>query len=189
MPFFDPPEKSVYIARYFSDEGELLKLMGCFVNNLFYTFASRHGKNNWCEDTPANVLHLDFLKRLFDQAYFIHIVRNPIGVAYSMTNQTWAPKKYDQTVAFLSNIYEKLITANSYAKSHNIDFIEIKLEDLNRRATKNKILRFLDLDDDFDNSVEIDDSKINYWKSLLSSRDEKFLRRKLCKYMRYYRYC
>jgi hypothetical protein len=188
LPFNGWPKENMYIANYFRDQNELYSLMGEFVNKLFMLLTSKNKKAHWCEDTPANILHIDFLNNLFNQAYFIHIVRDPIGVAYSMRNQIWAPDNYQQIVYFLTNIYEKLIDIKEFAMSNSVKFIEIKLEDLHKKETINNLLSFLDLEDNFDQSVELQNDKVSYYRDIIPKTDFEMLHQSLSKYRKFYQY-
>ena len=51
------------VCRKF-DSSKLAEIMGAFVGGLFGEFARNTGAVGWCEDTPADVLHVPFLRRL-----------------------------------------------------------------------------------------------------------------------------
>jgi hypothetical protein len=42
------------------------------------------GKQRWGEKTPKNLFYVDYIHRMFPEARFIHIVRDPRAVVYSM---------------------------------------------------------------------------------------------------------
>ncbi len=75
-----------------SDE-ELDARMGDFYRGMFERFAASQGKSRWGEKTPWHAWHLRELARVFPDAQFIAMVRQPGGVAASMKGrfrQTYA---------------------------------------------------------------------------------------------------
>ena len=56
---------------------------------LYAAYAERQGKPRWGDKTPENVLHLDFLGRLFPNAVFVHVIRDGREVAASLADQPW----------------------------------------------------------------------------------------------------
>lgn len=182
------PKEEMYIGKYFSESKELTTLMANFINNLFGTYAKHNHKINWCEDTPANMLHIDFLSLLFDDAYFFHLVRNPIGVAYSYKNQFWAPKNYTQIIALLSNLYEKYMIMRQFAVKNKLKYKEIKLENLSNEVFQKEITDFLKLDSSFDGTVRFKEERVNYYKELIPKKEYDYLYEALKKYIKYYKY-
>ncbi len=182
------PKEKMYIGKYFNDDNDLLYLMSKYINDLFFGLASKNKKYNWCEDTPANILNLNFLSRLFPDAYFIHVIRNPIGVAASMKNRFWAPNNFSDIVIYLSNIYEKLIDIQKIAQKDNINFIELKLEYMidDFEKSKREIVNFLDVSNEFDNVIELKKSRNDFYKNKLSKNEYNFLEDKLSKYIEHY---
>ena len=81
------PEREMKIIKFFADKKELLTLIAAFVDSLFIHAAHQHGKSGWCEKTPHNLLHIDFLWELFPQSYFLHIKRDPRGIVQSLVRQ------------------------------------------------------------------------------------------------------
>ena len=70
------------IVKYFPDKNRLFALAAAFVDDLFLHSAYKRGKQTWCEKTPLNLLHIDFLWELFPESVFIHIKRDPRGVVH-----------------------------------------------------------------------------------------------------------
>lgn len=182
------PKEKMFIGKYFKDEQELSDLIAYFVNSLFCNYASKKQKIHWCEDTPANMMHVDFLSKIFEDAYFIHIVRNPIGVAFSYKNQFWAPKDYNQIIPMLSGMYEKLITMKEFALRNKVNYLEIKLENLTKTNSQFAILDFLHVDDIFTKKIRLKEEKVNYYTNLIPNKDSGLLKDGLKKYIKYFDY-
>ena len=182
--------EKMYIGKYFKDSSKLEDSIFNFTNKLFLKYAESKGKSGWCEDTPANILHIEFLSKTFPNAYFIHMVRNPIGVAYSMKNKIWAPSDYKSIVPYLSNIYERIISSKEFLKTGNVKYLEVRLEDFSIDFNKHigDINEFLEIADEYDGSVQIKSSKVNYYKDLIPKKEYNFLNEKLSKYIEYFGY-
>lgn len=189
LTYGNSPETK-YIGKYFEDGTELEKLIADFTNNLFMQYAKSKNKGNWSEDTPANIAHIPFLSKVFPDAYFIHMVRNPLGVAYSMKRMDWAPSDYSDIADYLSNIYDRIISVKESTDFNKVKFLEVRLEDFSNDF--NNFLpilnNFLDIPNDYDGSVEIKSSKVDYYKKLMNESDFNFLNEKLSRYIKYFGY-
>lgn len=56
-----------------------------FVDELMSAYAAARGKRRWAEKTPDNVLFIDFIRELYPDACFVHLLRDPLDVAVSTT--------------------------------------------------------------------------------------------------------
>jgi len=65
------------VARYGFEQKEVDQAMAALVDDVFSRYAHKYGKLRWAEKTPTNILHIDYLFRLFPHAKFLHIVRDP----------------------------------------------------------------------------------------------------------------
>lgn len=180
----------MFIPKYFSNEKELESILGSFVKSLFFEMSKLNGKIHYCEATPSNMLHVDFIHSIIPDAYFLHITRNPIGVAFSMAqkNRLWAPNNVDDVVNFLSSIYEKLLRMEEYAIRNNIGYKRIKLEECSSKNTLIDINTFLGIDNKFDGSVNFISSKVDYWADKYHPEIIQQYKNKLSKYINYFGY-
>jgi hypothetical protein len=53
------------------------------IRGLFALYARKHGKARYGDKTPINVIHIEYLARLFPEAKFIHMIRDGRNVALS----------------------------------------------------------------------------------------------------------
>ncbi len=60
---------------------------------LLERFGRRTGKTRWAEKTPAHVHHIDFIREVFPDAQFVHMIRCGYDVVKSLQNMPWAPRK------------------------------------------------------------------------------------------------
>ncbi len=54
------------------------------IQRMMEAWTAREGKQRWGEKTPKNVFYTDIIHAVFPDARFIHIVRDPRAVVYSM---------------------------------------------------------------------------------------------------------
>lgn len=69
------------------------RLAACrdLVSNLFDHAAAKNGATRWCEKTPSNLLHFPELAKMFPDARFVHMVRDPRDVVCSMLKRGFWP--------------------------------------------------------------------------------------------------
>ena len=183
------PIEKMFIPHYFRNENDLCLILNKFVNSIFFNFAQLNGKKGWCEDTPGNALNFNTLSKIFKSGYFIHITRHPVGVAYSMKNQSWAPSDYKEICLLLVNLYEKLIFIHEYMLSEtNVKYYLVRLENLTESKHRDNLHSFLEIDNDFVGDVIFQDYKINYYLDKIDDDDYNYIYDKLYKYIKYFSY-
>ena len=124
------PRTCLKIVKYFPDRDRLAALAAAFVDDLFLHAAHERGKQTWCEKTPLNLLHVDFLWELFPHSVFIHIKRDPRGVVHSLTKQFWAPSDVQGACLFLRGIYDRWFDLKNTIDFKKYRYLKLKLEDL-----------------------------------------------------------
>ncbi|MCP4423354.1 MAG: sulfotransferase [Chloroflexi bacterium] len=174
-PLPDPDSLSVQLktAKYFPDRKELAGIAADFVDDLFLHAAHEAGKQTWCEKTPQHVLHLDFLAELFPDAVFVHIKRDPRGVAFSLTKQPWAPSDLKNSSLLLRNVYHRWINLKAGLDWSGIRYIEVKLEDLAMAPDlwMGKIAAVCNIQNNFPGMPDVDIDKVDYWRTTMSDED------------------
>ncbi len=174
-PFW--PERELKLVKYFSDRRKLCMIASNFVDNIFMRAAVINGKSGWCEKTPSNLLHLDFLWELFPDSYFIHVKRDPRGVVQSMQNQFWAPARLEDACLSLKSHCERWFDLRNQLDLAKHHYYEFKLEDWAQDTKKNvkKFTAFCGLTDDYINPPDITLDKVNYWQKLMKRDDKKII--------------
>jgi hypothetical protein len=130
----------------------------------------------WVETTPMNIPQADKLQRLFPNALFINMVRDPRDVIASLLTKNWGPTTALEGLDWI----EKRLIAGHQALSRvsSKNRITIALEDLaikNREATYKKLLGFLKVSDEsamqafFTQSMTPDAATSGRWKSEIGS--------------------
>ena len=116
----------------------------------FISSQEDHGDQKyWVETTPLNVAQARRIKKLFPNALFINMVRDPRDVIASLLTKNWGPTT---PLEGLEWIEKRLIDGhNALHQIPSKQKITIALEDLaihNREETYQSILTFLGLPDD-----------------------------------------
>jgi hypothetical protein len=115
----------------------------------FISSQEDHGDQKyWVETTPLNVAQARRIKKLFPNALFINMVRDPRDVIASLLTKNWGPTT---PLEGLEWIEKRLIDGhNALHQIPSKQKITIALEDLaihNREKTYQSILTFLGLPD------------------------------------------
>jgi len=116
----------------------------------FISSQEDHGNQKyWIETTPLNVAQARRIKKLFPNALFINMVRDPRDVIASLLTKNWGPTT---PLEGLEWIEKRLIDGHNALRAiPSKQQITIALEDLaihNREETYQSILTFLGLPDD-----------------------------------------
>jgi hypothetical protein len=166
-------------VRYYADRSELVGAAGAFVEALFGAPARRAGRLTWCEKTPHNLLFADFLQALVPNSQFIHVYRDPRGVAQSFARQSWASSDLRVASRTVRDVYQRW-----FAVRERIDrsrLIEISLERFVAEplATYRALLgrTGLRLVDKLE--VVVDPDKVGYWKASLTGTELRILDQEL----------
>jgi hypothetical protein len=61
------------------------------VRRIYETYAAEQGKHRYGDKTPAYVMHLPLLARLFPEGRFVHLIRDGRDVALSLADVSWGP--------------------------------------------------------------------------------------------------
>ncbi len=153
---------------------ELLDQLRELVGGLFLDAAKRQGKETWCEKTPHNLLHLDFLWELFPEAAFVHITRDPRGVAHSLRHQFWAPDDLEGACRYLVTVYQRWFAIEPTLALGSRNYLQLKLEDMCRAPDDalSRVCRVAELSPDaFDTLPEFSLDKVTYWREDLSEAE------------------
>ncbi len=184
------PLQPVPVPRYFPRRGEILSLAAGFVDSLFLLKTRQAGKRTWCEKSPANLQNLDFLRELFPDSFFIHMVRDPRAVVASMRRVHWAPVQIDQICAFLKRMYLRWEAVRAGLDLDESSYLEIRLEDFaaDPRPWLARIARRCGLADSFTDLPEISADRVQRWRSELSRAEVSLIEAHLGEYIAAYGY-
>jgi hypothetical protein len=82
------------VERYGLGPDSVDRAMAALVDHLFSSYARREGKIRWAEKTPTNILHIDYLFRLFPRAQFLHVIRDPRDTYCSIRQRAQTDKPH-----------------------------------------------------------------------------------------------
>ena len=153
---------------------ELVAKLRDLIGGLFGDAARAHGKETWCEKTPHNLLHLDFLWEVFPDAAFVHITRDPRGVAHSLRNQFWAPDDLEGACRYLLSVYQRWFAIEPTLGLSERRYQRVKLEDLCRAPEEAlaDVCLVAELSRDaFDTLPELALDKVTYWREAMTEAE------------------
>jgi hypothetical protein len=126
---------------------ELDHAVAAFVDSLFAPYTSRKGAHRWAEKTTTNILRIDYLSRLFPDAQFIHMIRDPRDILCSRKQGT--ARRKPQWAMFTAEIvapeWVRRITAGLPWRGQPERYLEVRYEHLahDPEATLRRVLAFL----------------------------------------------
>lgn len=82
------------VERYGFGPEAVDRAVAAMVDHLFSTYACRAGKTRWAEKTPTNIIHIDYLFRLFPHAQFLHVIRDPRDTYCSIRQRAMTDKPH-----------------------------------------------------------------------------------------------
>ncbi|MDX6662308.1 MAG: hypothetical protein QOG09_410 [Solirubrobacterales bacterium] len=146
------------------------------IRSLLDPFASAEGKPSWVEHTKNNVASGATLLELFPEAKIIHILRDGRDTAASLVHQSFGPDRFKPALAWWE---ERLAaTERGAAELPAERLMMLRVEDLverDRDATYERLLEFLELDDEqdmrwfFDRRLRPDRANAGRWRQGLSA--------------------
>jgi len=179
------------VANYLPDQ-QVIQLFRNFLGNIISNLSDYGENKRFVEKTPHNILHLQFLFNLFPDMKFVHIVRDPRGVAYSLTKQNWGPEGFEQACYWLCNVYDAFLSQPEFNRlTSPANFLQVKLEALTGewlKRTNRRLRSFLGIESFNIKPDEIDESQINNWRSEISKEQMIKANFILGKYIAYFNY-
>ncbi|HLP98571.1 MAG TPA: sulfotransferase [Sideroxyarcus sp.] len=173
------------VGKYFRERENIIGLCRNFVDDLFGSAAIAGGKDFWCEKTPLNLLNIPFLWELFPSSKIVHIKRDPRGVAYSLTQQTWAPGNIADAIKILIPIYDRWQTLKNSIELPADRYIEIKSETFftDCRNQSGLLLDWLGAGSAEMDMVNISSERIDSWRNKIAPADLALCNRHLSPYI------
>ena len=132
---------------YFQDRNELILESKKLIDNLFELKARSMNKIGWVEKTPSNISRIEFLNEVYPDNEFVHMIRDPRGVLFSLQRLGWCSTDLDFASRQLKQQLQNFILNRKIAEKKNYKIIDIKLEDLvaNTSDIMTKITDFLNI--------------------------------------------
>lgn len=118
-----------------------------FIDTLFGPRKFKEGAQRWLEKSPENIRRIDYLFRLFPDAQFIHMIRDPRDTLASMKQQaaTYKPYWAKFTAEVTAPEWVKCIESGQRWRDHSQQYIEVRYEKLvaDPKAELLRVLEFL----------------------------------------------
>jgi len=116
------------------------------MRRVFALYAEARGKSRYGHKSPGLVRHLDFLAGLFDEARFVHIIRDGRDVALSLLDRPWGPVRIAEGARYWATRVDRGMSSGR--KLGPSRYLEVRYEDLvaDPEAALNGICRFIELD-------------------------------------------
>ena len=147
-----------------------------FMRNFISSQAAHRGQKYWVETTPLNIAQGQRILKIFPDALFINMVRDPRDVIASLLTKNWGPTTALEGIEW---IQKRLIDAHHALRTIPVkQQITIALEDLainNREQSYQALLIFLGLQDDpamrafFETELTPQAATSGRWKSEIAS--------------------
>lgn len=124
----------------------LEKILGGFISDNYTDYLNKTDSKFFVEDNTWNLLYCQYLSLLIPNSKFIHIVRDPRDVVYSLLHQSWTPNTLDACLEYYISLMNKILVNIKYLK--NEFFLELKLEEIIQSENDYllKLKEFLDSD-------------------------------------------
>ena len=120
---------------------------------LFYELSnaqiSKHKVKYFADSTPVNMMQSDLIYKIFPNGKFINIIRDGRDVALSVSKEKWGPNDPYKALDWWASRIK--VANHSLKKVRDSDQMQLRLEDLiinNRNAEYQRVLNFLEIDDD-----------------------------------------
>lgn len=82
------------------------------------------------EKTPHNLLALPFLSRLAPGARYLHVMRDPRAIAWSLTTMRWGPDRLETAAAWVAAYCRAWTRAETFAAEQGLPLLRIHIEDV-----------------------------------------------------------
>ena len=162
-----------YLPRQLS-EAEFISITRSFITQLIDPMKVDQDASRWVEKTPHTILHARFVHRIFPDARFLHVTRDPRAVARSLMRQTWAPNSFAGCLEWLSQVYARMEIELQYLTRHPNVYRQVRLEDLvlARADLQSALAGFLELDHFDLQGMRFDSEKLFGWAEGISAAED-----------------
>lgn len=143
--------------------------------NFTFNYIKNHkeykGQKYWIDTSPANIMYSDLIYKIFPEAKFIEMRRNPLDNIGSVLKQNWGPEDEDFAITWWSDRIK--IADNATKKIPQNNYMLLTLENLiknNRENSYSNLCSFIGISVDqpkvleyFNNNMTIKDAHIDRW--------------------------
>lgn len=167
------------VVKCFPDRQEIIDRSGRLVERLFQIPASKSGSAVWCEKTPHNLLCADFLLELIPDSVFVHVYRDPRGVAQSFSKMAWASGDLVIACQMVKDLYMSWFSLRDRIDPKRI--LEVRLESFSSDPVNsfNEVLSFAGLKSVDQLNHPVSSSRVDYWKDDLKDEEIALMNKEL----------
>lgn len=146
--------------------------------------------SRFLEKTPHSILEFEFLEQLTPSASFLHVMRDPRSIAYSLRSMTWGPASLDACASWVSSYCEAFLAARSRAARVGCDIVDVRIEDIARNPTQLSIniCKSLGLQEVESLLSSANLSTLNGWSQTAPQADNELLQSRLLGWSREFGY-
>lgn len=139
------------------------------------------------DNTPHSVLENRFLARLFPEAAFLHVMRDPRSIARSLRSMSWGPSTLAECCSWVDSYCRAWATQ---IPSERVDLQAVHIEDLaaDPRRTGAQIGAWLGIGDLGGFFAYTDPQTLNSWVPAANPGDLSLLNRRLAGWTEYFGY-
>ena len=133
-------------ATYFKSDKE--RASRAFFYEISAAQIEKKNVKYFADSTPTNMMHANYIYKLFPNAKFINMIRDGRDVAFSVSKEKWGPDDAHQALTWWANRIVKAHTALNKVRPN--DQMQMRLENLivnNRKEDYLRVLNFLEIDD------------------------------------------
>ena len=113
--------------------------------NFVFGYIKKHrrwtGQKYWMDTTPANMMYADFVYKLFPEAKFIEMRRDPLDNIASVLKEPWGPNTAERAIPWWSDRIALATTAKAAIPEGS--HLTLELEDLVLRARDESYQRLI----------------------------------------------
>ncbi len=129
------------------------------------------GQPYWMDTTPANIMYADFIYKIFPEAKFLEMQRDPLDNIASVLKEPWGPNTPEKAIPWWRDRVE--LAASALKTIPADSSLTLQLEDLvrdKRSESYKKMLDLIGLKDEaamreyFENEVTFERAHIGRWK-------------------------
>ena len=117
------------------------------------------------EKTPHSLLALRFLAELSPDRKFLHVMRDPRSIAYSLRNMSWGPETLAGCCSWVANYCEAWMVTQTEAETHGLPILNVQIEKIaqEHEVWSEKICRSLDIEVTHSLFKGADTDTLNLW--------------------------
>ena len=156
-------------------EGCVFKRTNQFLNNIFANYLAKESKTTWIDGTPVNGRLLPEIQKIFPTSKFVHIIRDGVEVADSLTRLNWAGGHFVSAAQFwASQVSITRGLGQAYCKDN---YYEIMFSDLldEPKEQLQQLSEFLGIDFSLDMTRLLSESRATQYKSPEDAKKRKYV--------------